>query len=108
MSKPVPIDQWADVLIRHVDAELCTSVTNAMATYRQANVPRRYLYAALRDFLLNSASDKHHPMIYLDRMNSIKQGEFEADIDSETKETLLLFTKRLESEPCSALKNIFK
>ena len=79
VSKPVPIDQWADVLVRHVDADLRTCVTNEMAAYRQANVPRRYLYAALRDFLLNSAGDKYHPMVYLDRVYNIKQGEFEAE-----------------------------
>lgn len=51
-----------------------------MANYQQANVPRRYLYAALRNILLNLAGDKCDPLEHLDQINGIKKGEFEAEV----------------------------
>lgn len=71
VSEPVPVDQWADVLCRQVSGDIRVCVSNEEATYRAANIRRRYLDAAVRNFLLDSAGDKYYPLVYFDEVDSI-------------------------------------
>lgn len=68
------------MLCRQVFADLRLCVSNEVATYRTANVPRRCHCAAARDCVfVDFADDAFYPMVYLGKINSRKQGEFKAE-----------------------------
>lgn len=59
----------------------------------QYKVPPQGLYAAVRDYLLDSSGEKYYPLTYLNQMDDIKPGQLSptAELSRKTSQLLVIY-----------------